>query len=60
METYRVTAPSAVFGHEPGTVFERDIPDEQEAQLIASGAIAKSRAKTVDVVDRTTTKKAGE
>lgn len=52
MQTYRVTAPTRVFDHEPGTVFDRDIAPEQEKLLLDSGAIIKSRAQTIDAVDR--------
>ncbi len=36
---YRVTAPTAVLGHEPGETFEQLIPPEQEARLIARGQL---------------------
>jgi hypothetical protein len=36
---YRVTAPSAVLGYEPGETFEQLIPPEQEARLIARGQL---------------------
>lgn len=39
MRAYEVTGVQAVFDHEPGETFEAEIPAEQEAQLIESGAI---------------------
>lgn len=47
-KTYRA-GPSKVFGVEPGETFQRLIPPEQEARLIASGAITESKAKSPDV-----------
>ena len=41
---YRVTAPTKVFGVEPGETFTREIPEVQEARLIASGAIERVRS----------------
>lgn len=41
---YRVTGPLAVFGYAPGSTFEQFIPEEQEAQLIEGGQIAKAAA----------------
>jgi pyruvate/2-oxoglutarate dehydrogenase complex dihydrolipoamide acyltransferase (E2) component len=38
---YRVTAPTSVFGVEPGKTFTREIPEVQEARLLASRAIEK-------------------
>lgn len=52
MGTYRVTGEHAVFGHQPGETFQRDIPAEQEARLIERGAISKSQTKNPDAVDR--------
>lgn len=54
MEKYRVSGPHAVFGHAPDETFEREIPPEQEARLLASGALKKSQAQKVDAVDRKT------
>lgn len=36
---YRVNAPSAVLGREPGETFEADLDTEQEARLLAGGAL---------------------
>lgn len=38
--TYTVTAPSAVLGNEPGTVFDADLDSVQEERLLASGALS--------------------
>lgn len=38
MKRYRVTGTRPVFGHPPGSEFERDIPPAQEARLLR-GAI---------------------
>ena len=53
MQAYRVSGSQPVFGHQPGETFERDIAPEQEARLLASGAIKKSQAQNVDHVDKT-------
>ena len=36
---YQVTGIQPVLDHEPGVVFEADIPPAQEARLLASGAL---------------------
>jgi len=46
---YRVVGAAEVFGHKPGSVFEAEIPDEQEALLLESGSlirVQKDAAKT--------------
>ena len=48
-KTYRVSGASKVFGVEPGETFEREIPPEQEAQLLAGGAIELVYGNPVDV-----------
>jgi hypothetical protein len=48
---YRVAGSQAVFGHKPGEIFDRDIPDAQERRLLASGALKESRAQEPDAVD---------
>lgn len=40
MKTYRVAGPSEVFGHSPGTTFERELTEGEEERLIGGGAIA--------------------
>lgn len=47
-KTYRVSGSNAVFGVEPGKTFKRAIPLNQEARLLASGAISESAAKSAD------------
>lgn len=42
-QRYRVSGPNRVFGREPGTTFEREIPAEQEARLLASGALTRTK-----------------
>jgi hypothetical protein len=37
---YEVTGTQPVLEHQPGDIFETDIPPAQEARLIASGALA--------------------
>lgn len=37
--TYKVIAPSAMFTHDPGEVFEHDFSPSDEADLIANGRI---------------------
>jgi hypothetical protein len=39
--TYIVTAPTAVHGHQPGEKFSMQLPADQEALLIQSGALRK-------------------
>lgn len=49
---YVVTGIHPVYGHKPGEKFMAHLPVEQEAALIAGGAIArvpKDTARTVDV-----------
>lgn len=41
MPRYRVSGPLRVFGHEPGSEFERDIPKAQEARKLASGSLTR-------------------
>lgn len=50
---YRVTAPSKVFGVEPGKTFEREIDPVQEARLIDSGAITKVRRRSRPATENT-------
>lgn len=39
VKRYRVTGQQPVLGNEPGKTFEADLPPEQEAPLLASGAV---------------------
>jgi hypothetical protein len=45
---YRVAGPHAVLDHEPGSVFEAEIPADQEARLLERGSLTRveSGAKT--------------
>lgn len=39
--TYRVSGKQAVLGHAPGTTFEADLGEVQEARLLAGGALER-------------------
>ncbi len=43
-QKYKVTGPNEVLEHAPGSVFEADISEEQEALLIGGGHIEKAKA----------------
>lgn len=45
-EEFRVSGTSRVFGHEPGDVFEQEIPEPQRSQLIEGGAIEPTSGET--------------
>lgn len=45
MGRYTVAANVKVLGHEPGKTFSADIPERQEARLLASGALKKAKAQ---------------
>lgn len=38
---YRVAGPHSVLDHEPGSVFEADIPADQEARLLERGSLTR-------------------
>lgn len=42
---YRVSGTHPVFRHQPGAVFERAIPPDQEAFLLRCGAITREPSK---------------
>jgi pyruvate/2-oxoglutarate dehydrogenase complex dihydrolipoamide acyltransferase (E2) component len=52
MTQYRVTAPTQVFGVDPGETFTRVIPVGQEARLLNSGAIEKVGEVDVAATDK--------
>jgi hypothetical protein len=52
MGKYRVTGRLRMFGHEPGTVFERDLPAKQEERHIRAGRLEKVRADTKTTEER--------
>jgi len=53
---YRVTGEQPVLGHEPGEEFSADIPPEQEALLIESGAIEPLRKVDDKAADKPSVK----
>ena len=38
---YRVAGPHSVLDHEPGSVFEAEIPADQEARLLERGSLTR-------------------
>lgn len=38
---YRVAGPHAVLDHEPGSTFEAEIPEDQEARLLERGSLIR-------------------
>lgn len=46
MTKYVVAGSHKVFGHEPGTEFEADLTEFDEARLIKGGALAKAKKTT--------------
>lgn len=56
-EKYVVTAPSQVFGFDPGREFEKEIAEPQRSQLIESGAIKQmSGSNKGPIVEETMTR----
>lgn len=53
-QKYKVSGSVEVLGHAPGSVFEAFIPEEQEAQLLESGALSKSTAALKEEEPRVT------
>lgn len=53
-EKFKVSAPTEVLGHAPGSVFEAVIPEEQKQQLLESGALSKSTAAVKEEEPRKT------
>jgi hypothetical protein len=46
MKRYHVSGSMPIFGNQPGTEFELEIPLEQEARLLAAGALREIGAAT--------------
>jgi hypothetical protein len=46
MKRYHVSGSMPIFGNQPGTEFELEIPLEQEARLLAAGALRVIDAAT--------------
>lgn len=53
-QRYKVAGDAEVLGHAPGSVFEAYIPEEQERQLLESGALSKSTAEVKEAEPRLT------
>jgi hypothetical protein len=41
MTTYRVSGQHEVLGHAPGETFDAELSDDQDASLVASGALER-------------------